>query len=286
MHFTASKQPINDFRAFPGLQGFPGLLSAVLSRRSGSEVVRALAKLVFPVHPQRQILRARAMAKNRLYGKIVKSKTGQGMREKKSACSFLLVRLLVAHHLEAVTLTEKPETLSPRWRRLSFALAPSPAELRSMFADLRGFFGHCEALAPVLGVSVVVVRKWWAGDIVRVNAAARRVVWALWCAVFAPERVRSSFDWITWGRFRSVSPRKCAKPSSCVSQYPAGGSPPLVLREPEDTRAPAPALARAKRRARIKGKRHCAKTARAKATSGAPLVGGGSSHVAHPLNMP
>lgn len=176
------------------------------------------------------------------------------------------------------------EILSPRWRRLSFALAPGPAECFAMLQDLRGFFGSLESLAPVLGVPVATVKLW--GKRLGINCGSRRALWALWCAVFAPERVRSSFDWITWGRFRSVSARKCATPSSCVSAYPTGSVPPLVLREPEDTRGRVTAQARTKRRVRTKGKRHCAKTARAKATSGASLVGGGSSHVAHPLNMP
>ena len=55
-------------------------------------------------------------------------------------------------------------------------------------------------LASVLGISILTLDGWRKGK----NgpcAAARKLVWLLWAAIFRPDCVQTAFDVITWGRF-------------------------------------------------------------------------------------
>ena len=93
---------------------------------------------------------------------------------------------------------KRPGRLSPKWRVLPFALAPSPAELRGLLADLVSAYGLDGACA-VLGVSTLTVRSWVAGA--RLKGSSARLVWLTYMICLRPGRLESAFDLVTWGRF-------------------------------------------------------------------------------------
>lgn len=80
-------------------------------------------------------------------------------------------------------------------------LRPGRWEASRMVRDVcRAVRGHREA-AILLGVGIMNLRDWLRRG---VPGASVRGVWATWIAVCHPGRVRTIFDWVTWGRFRRV----------------------------------------------------------------------------------
>ena len=68
-----------------------------------------------------------------------------------------------------------------------------------MLRELSRLVGHAE-MSAFLGVPGLTLRRWKSGK--APSAAARRLVWLLWCLFLHPERLQTAFDVATWGRFR------------------------------------------------------------------------------------
>jgi len=79
-----------------------------------------------------------------------------------------------------------------------------------MLADLLDFYGE-ESLVDVLGVPVHTLRFWQEVGAVR-PAAAIRAVWLVWCLTLHPDRLTSTFDLVTWGRYK-LERRPARRPS-------------------------------------------------------------------------
>ncbi len=85
--------------------------------------------------------------------------------------------------------------------QLSKLFAPKPPEIQAMLLDLRQRLVLSRAsLAGLLGVSVVVVRKWEKGNRVP-NAAGRKLIWLVH-RLFIPQatKLESSWDITYWGK--------------------------------------------------------------------------------------
>lgn len=79
-------------------------------------------------------------------------------------------------------------------------LAPDDAELRWMLAELRkGLAFSVAKLAATLGVPRITLRSWFDGTR-RPSGAARRLIWVLYTAHFAPETFREPAAWMLWTR--------------------------------------------------------------------------------------
>ena len=69
-----------------------------------------------------------------------------------------------------------------------------------MLADLRRLVGRNQ-VPELLGIPVLTVRKWEARA-QNPPASGVRAVWLVWCLLLHPEKMRTAFDVVTWGRFR------------------------------------------------------------------------------------
>jgi len=92
----------------------------------------------------------------------------------------------------------KPKTTE--WARCVFGLQPSAVEVKRMLWRLWRRCGR-DQLADLLGVPVSTLETWAYGQ-KEPSRAARKLVWLIWCLEFHPERCRTMFDVMTWGRFR------------------------------------------------------------------------------------
>ena len=87
------------------------------------------------------------------------------------------------------------------WTRSALALRPSAVETRRMVRQLWRRWGR-DQTADVLGVPVATLEDWAFSAAKAPSRAARKLVWLVWCLEFHPERCRTMFDVMTWGRFR------------------------------------------------------------------------------------
>ena len=109
-------------------------------------------------------------------------------------------------------IAEAEERLNPDWGPYWRLCRPNLEEFYRQMCEVRAFCGGDEdRTAQLLGVSVLTLRGWHYRRFIP-NDAARRAVWLTWVLVLHPERIRSLFDILTWGRF-STSPRPQRKAS-------------------------------------------------------------------------
>jgi hypothetical protein len=90
-----------------------------------------------------------------------------------------------------------------------------------MLLQLHSDLGRVRLLA-ILGVPWRTVMDWENGKSV-MSAAARRLVWVVWCYVRHPERIGTLEDWVTWGKLR-------AKAVESIEQVPESALPESVPR--------------------------------------------------------
>jgi len=89
---------------------------------------------------------------------------------------------------------------------------PSYQEFHRQLEDLRKFCGGDEfRTSELLGITAMTFQSWWYCQ-AKPSDAARRAVWLTWVLVLHPERIRSLFDILTWGRF-STAPKPQRKAS-------------------------------------------------------------------------
>ena len=86
------------------------------------------------------------------------------------------------------------------WRRSVLGLSPRQPEVKRMVWQLWRRYGR-DQLADLLGVPVVTIENWAYND-APPSRAACKLIWLIWCLEFHPERCRTMFDVMTWGRFR------------------------------------------------------------------------------------
>lgn len=87
-----------------------------------------------------------------------------------------------------------------RVSRIDYDLAPDTPEVIRMLNDLQGVYRTQQALSGVVGCSVLTLRNWITGKF-HPEAPGVRAIWLLHCLHFAPWKLRTSFDLITWGRY-------------------------------------------------------------------------------------
>ena len=85
-------------------------------------------------------------------------------------------------------------------QRVDIEHAPDTPEVMRMLADLRRVYSSHRALAAVLGVPVATMRGWQDGRNLPKRCTVR-AIWLTWALHFAPWKLRTSFDLITWGRY-------------------------------------------------------------------------------------
>ncbi len=95
-------------------------------------------------------------------------------------------------------------------RSLAFLLRPTDEEFHAMLAELGETVGK-RRLSSVLGISILTLDGWRKGKN-GPSAGARKLVWLIWALIFHPEKLRSVFHVMTWGRFTRPenAPRACA----------------------------------------------------------------------------
>jgi hypothetical protein len=86
------------------------------------------------------------------------------------------------------------------WYSSRFALAPDKASLLDYLSELVDAFGNRGAAAR-LGVSGVTVYAWREGRGLS-SGSSRRLIWLTWALCLHPDRLKTDFDLVTWGRFR------------------------------------------------------------------------------------
>ena len=94
-----------------------------------------------------------------------------------------------------------PAPLSPEWVLILPSLAPSREESWAMFCELRAKMGSDKLTAGAVGILGSTLIGWVQSG--RVPRTGRRSVWCAWVAFCHPELVKTSFDWFTWGRWRT-----------------------------------------------------------------------------------
>ena len=85
-------------------------------------------------------------------------------------------------------------------QRVDLEHAPDTPEVLRMLADLRSVYRSHRALAAVIGVPVQTLRCWQDARN-HLPRAPIRAIWLTLCLHFAPWKLRTSFDLITWGRY-------------------------------------------------------------------------------------
>lgn len=93
----------------------------------------------------------------------------------------------------------RPSEVLPE-QRVDIEHSPDTTEVLQMLNDLRTIYRHHRQLACVIGVPVATLRRWLAGQHHPPRASARGI-WVIHCLHFAPWKLRTSFDLITWGRY-------------------------------------------------------------------------------------
>lgn len=121
-------------------------------------------------------------------------------REGSQCDSFLSPRLLACgKRLWVRALVSKQfGPFDSRWRPLHLACVPDSSEVAPMLRELEVVYGR-RSLGSVLGVCGMTARAWL--DHGANSLPARRVVWLTWTMLLHPDKLRSGWDWVTWGRF-------------------------------------------------------------------------------------
>ena len=93
------------------------------------------------------------------------------------------------------------QPLDPAWLNILPSLGPSKDESWSMLGELRAVLGSDKLTAAAVGVHARAFKGWRVRGLV--PKPARRSVWAAWVMFCHPELLATSFDWFTWGRWRT-----------------------------------------------------------------------------------
>ena len=114
--------------------------------------------------------------------------------------------------------------------KLVYRLQPTTRDCQRMLWELRrGCNWDNKALSNILGVSALVLRDWFKG-VRQPSDAARRAIWLTWVLFLYPERLRSWYDVVTWGRYSAGPtrytrlPPKIRPPKSGHILPPSDGS--------------------------------------------------------------
>lgn len=93
-----------------------------------------------------------------------------------------------------------PERFALGWSHAANLTRPGFDAIRLMLLDLRRDMGDRDA-ASAVGCPTRTFRG-WVNRQKEPSACACRAVWAAWIFRYHPERVRTWFDWVTWGTLR------------------------------------------------------------------------------------
>jgi hypothetical protein len=82
---------------------------------------------------------------------------------------------------------------------------PDTPDALRWLKDLRRVYPQQRQVAAILGLPVATLRRWERGEH-HPPATAMRSIWVTWCLHFAPWKLRTSFDLLTWGRYARPAP--------------------------------------------------------------------------------
>ena len=85
-------------------------------------------------------------------------------------------------------------------QRVDMLHAPDSPEVLRMILELGQIYRKQRQLAAILSVPVKTLRRWLQGRHYP-PAGSLRSIWVIHCLHFAPWKLRTSFDLITWGRY-------------------------------------------------------------------------------------